>query len=59
MVNGEIKEKAAALKVRQWQIAEELGMNECVLSRKLRHELDETEKARVLAAIQAVAEKRG
>ena len=45
-------------KVRQWQIAEEIGMNESILSIKLRHEPTEELRNQILAAMQSVLAKR-
>ena len=40
-----------------WQLAEKLGIHEGTLSRKLRHELPEEEKNKILALIDEIAEK--
>lgn len=51
MCNAEIKERMRLQGVRQWQIAEHIGMNECLLSRKMRRELDPILKDQVINAI--------
>lgn len=44
--------------VKQWQLAEKLGISEASLSRLLRHELPESEQDRILGLIEAgVSEK--
>ena len=40
-----------------WQIAETLGINEAVFSRKLRHELPEKETRKILAVIAQLAKE--
>lgn len=55
MKNIDIRTTAAAAKVRLWQVAERVGVSEGTFCRKLRRELPAEEKARVLAAIQALA----
>lgn len=51
MRNTEIRNAAKRAGVRLWQIAERLGMNDGNFSRKLRQELSEAERARVLEII--------
>lgn len=55
MQNQEIREKAKACGVRLWQIAERLGINDGNLSRKLRRELPEDERERILEIIRDLA----
>lgn len=58
MYNKEIKEKAKRCGVRLWQIAEELGLQDCALSRKLRHELPQVEKEKIMGIIDRLAQKK-
>lgn len=51
MANRDLKLAAAGAGVRMWQIADELGMLDSSLSRKLRHELSHEEKAEILEII--------
>ena len=44
MANRDVKLAAAGAGVRLWQIADELGILDCNLSRKLRRELPDEEK---------------
>ena len=44
MENLEIRRKLKETKVMQWQVADELGVSEMTLVRKLRYELPEAEK---------------
>ena len=54
-VNVEIRETAKRSCVRLWQVAEEIGMSDAAYSRKLRHELTDIERKRVMEAISQVA----
>ncbi len=51
MCNKEIREAAKQAGVCLWQIAERLGMNDGNFSRKLRRELSENDRARVMEII--------
>ena len=53
--NKEIKLAAAGAGVRMWQIADELGILDCNLSRKLRHELTSEQKTEILAIIKKLS----
>lgn len=57
MSNIDIRVKATESGVKMWQLAEKLGIHEGTLSRKLRHELPEEEKNKILALIDEIAEK--
>jgi len=54
--NQEIRKAAKQKGVRLWQIAEALGITDANFSRKLRREFSETERARILAIIDRIAE---
>ena len=51
MANLEIKLKAAGAGVKLWQIAQRLGITDSTLSRKLRFELPNEEKKRLLSIV--------
>ena len=51
IANKEIRRKIGAYGLKQWQVAEALGIGECALSRKLRTELPNDEKEKILAII--------
>lgn len=51
MTNVELRTYAMSKGVKQWQIAEKLGVSESVLCRKLRHELSEDDKSKIYQAI--------
>ena len=53
-VNEVLRKYREAAGVRQWELAEHLGMTEFTFCRKLRHELPEDEKARIMAAIDEI-----
>lgn len=55
MCNEEVRNAAKDSGIRLWQVADEIGMNESVLSRKLRKELPDAEKVRLLDAIRSLA----
>lgn len=55
--NETIREAARSKGVRMWQIAEAIGINEAVFSRKLRHELPEKETQKILAVIAQLAKE--
>ena len=51
MENMEIRIEMTKQNLRQWQLANLLGVSESVLSRKLRKELPEDEKKKILDVI--------
>lgn len=53
--NMKIREKARNSGVRLWQIADTLGMQESLFSKKLRKELPEDEQERILNIIDDLA----
>ena len=55
MYNYDIKQYAKQNHVKLWQLAERLGINDGNLSRRLRREFTEDEKARVKAIIDDIA----
>ena len=58
MHNKEIREAAKKKGVLLWQLAEALGIQDSGLSRKLRHELPEQEKEKMLLVIDKLALER-
>lgn len=54
-VNVEIRDTAKRRGVKLWQVAEEIGMSDAAFSRKLRHELADEDRERVLNAINRLA----
>ncbi len=55
MNNCDIRLAAAGAGVKLWQIADALGIADCSLSRKLRKELPQEEKEKILAIISDLA----
>lgn len=53
--NREIRSEAKRRGVKLWQIADQLGINDGNFSRKLRKELPEEEKEKILAVIERIA----
>lgn len=58
MNNKEIRNAAGGYGLKLWQVAEAIGMNESAFSRKLRRELPQEEKQRILAAIDRLAQEK-
>ncbi len=59
MKNQDIRRTAAGAGVKLWQIADALGIADCNFSRKLRKELPDGEKAKILAIIEDLAKEAG
>ena len=55
MHNSDLRNYAASKGVKLWEIAEKLGINDGNLSRKLRRELSDDEKARCFKLIDEIA----
>lgn len=58
MYNLEIREAAKTSGVMLWEIAEKYGVSDSNFSRKMRRELPQEEKAKILSIIQDIAEKK-
>lgn len=58
MNNQEIRNAAKEKGVKMWEIADVYGINDGNFSRKLRHELPEAEKTKILAIIDEIHNKR-
>ena len=57
MNNKEIRNAAGGYGLRLWQVAEAIGMNEFAFSRKLRKELPQEEKEKILKIIDRLAKE--
>ena len=55
MKNADVREKAKSAGVKIWQIADALGIRDYNLSRKLRYELPEAEKKKILQIIEQLS----
>lgn len=55
MLNLDIRQAATEKGVKLWQVADRLGIADFTLSRKLRYELSQEEKARIFAIIKELA----
>jgi transcriptional regulator with XRE-family HTH domain len=55
--NKEIREKLERYRIRQCEVADQLGITECTLCRWLRQELKPDRKAKVEAAINEIVRK--
>lgn len=58
MCNKAIREEAKKTGVRLWQVAEACGINDGNFSRKLRRELPQEEKEKILAVIHRLAKEK-
>ncbi|WP_273477108.1 hypothetical protein [Faecalicoccus acidiformans] len=56
--NLKIREKAKETKVYLWEVADKLGISECHFVRKLRYELPEEEKEKILSIIDEIVRER-
>ena len=59
MANKDIRMALIETGVKQWELADALGVQDTSLSRKLRHKLPAEDKARILEAIRSVADGKG
>ena len=57
MNNKDIRQKIKKSKLFQWQVAEHIGISESSFSRRLRHELPESEKQNIYDIVQKLKEK--
>ena len=57
MENLDIRTRATSNNVKLWQVAEELGITDSSLSRKLRRELDQATKQRIFDVIDYLGKK--
>lgn len=58
MSNNDIRNNAKMNSVKLWQIAAELGITDSTFSRKLRKELPEEEKNRILSIIDKLSKQK-
>lgn len=58
VANQKIREKAATLRVKLWEVADAYGLSDGNFSRKLRRELPEDEQQRILSIIEQIARER-
>lgn len=58
MANEIIKATAKRKSIRLWEVAESLEMQDSALSRKLRKELPQEEKEKILAIIDRLAQEK-
>ena len=59
MCNQEIREAAKENGVKLWQVADRLGMNDSNFSRKLRKELPDSDRKRILDIIKNLHRENG
>jgi hypothetical protein len=59
LANSDVRAEMKRTGVTQWQIADVIGVCEMTITRKLRHEMDNAEKAEMLAVIEQIRERTG
>lgn len=57
MNNEEIRTAVKRSRVRMWQIAEAMQIQDSALSRKLRHELPDAEKEKIMGIIEKLSKE--
>ena len=57
MKNEDIRELAKSHNVKLWEIAEKLNVSEFTFSRRLRHELTDSEKEQIINVIKDLSAK--
>lgn len=57
MTNQDIRNAIGGNGLRNWQVAEAIGMNESAFSRKLRKELSPDEKEKILVTIEKLSKE--
>lgn len=58
MANESIRREAKKARVALWELADALGISEPTMTRKLRKELETSEKERFIATIKSIAESK-
>ena len=58
MKNVEIRSAFMQAGIKQWQLAEALGISETHFSRKLRKELPEEERGKILSVVDRLAQEK-
>lgn len=58
LANADIRAAAKGASVRMWEIADHLKISEPSITRKLRHELPQSEKQRIFSAIEKIAKEK-
>lgn len=57
MTGNEIKMTIKNSRLRQWEVARELGISEAALSKALRGDVEESVEKKIMTAIQTVRER--
>lgn len=58
MANKDIRSYAKQKGVKFWQIADVIGISEITMSRRLRYELSESDKAEIMQIIDELSERK-
>jgi len=58
LANMDVRQKAKAAGVQLWRVSKHLGVPDSTMTRRLREELPEQEKARFYAAIETLSSER-
>lgn len=57
--NFEIRDECRQHNVKLWELAEEIGVSEATMTRKLRRELPHEQQEHILTVIREIADKKG
>lgn len=57
MTGNEIKMAIKNSRLRQWEVAQEMGISEAALSKALRGDIEESAEKKIMEAIQSVKKK--
>lgn len=57
MTGDEIKMEIKNSRLRQWEVAQEMGISEAALSKALRGDIEESAEKKIMEAIQSVKKK--
>lgn len=57
-INSEIRSIIKSSGIRFWQIADRLNISEATMTRKMRHELSEEEKTKIMSIINEIRSGR-
>lgn len=55
--NIDVRQRVKSAGMKLWQVADALGVSEPTMTRKLRHELDQEEKAQIFRIIDQIAKE--
>lgn len=57
MANKDIKEAIQKANIKYWQVADKYGISDCTFSKRLRKELSEVEKEKILKIVNSLSKE--